>query len=76
MKMIEEFARQSGATNENVNKAMTTFCFTQPQLYEFSRKIIEECCNVIDAARPGIDQLPAEIALDIVIKNIKSYMEI
>lgn len=40
---------------------------------EFAELILGECCEVINAAKPGVNQVPAEVALDMTAKNIKAY---
>jgi hypothetical protein len=42
-------------------------------IHSFSELIIQECCEVINAAKPGVDQLPPEVALDMAAKNVKAY---
>ena len=40
---------------------------------KFAELIVRECCEVINAAKPGVVQVPAEVALDMATKNVKSY---
>jgi hypothetical protein len=40
---------------------------------KFAEMLIQECCEVINAAKPGVDQLPPEVALDMATKNVKAY---
>jgi len=40
---------------------------------KFAELLIQECCGVINAAKPGVDQLPPEVALDMAAKNVKAY---
>lgn len=40
---------------------------------KFSELIVLRCVDVINAAKPGVNQIPAEVALDIAAKNVKSY---
>lgn len=39
----------------------------------FAELLITECCKVINAAKPGVVQVPAEVALDLTAKNVKAY---
>jgi hypothetical protein len=39
----------------------------------FAQLIVQECCEVINAAKPGVNQVPAEVALDMTAKNVKAY---
>jgi hypothetical protein len=47
---------------------------------ECSRQLIEltakECCKVINEAKTGVNQIPAEVALDMIAKNIMEYFEV
>ena len=40
---------------------------------KFAELIVRDCCEVINAAKPGVVQVPAEVALDMATKNVKSY---
>jgi len=40
---------------------------------KFAELIVRECVTVINAAKPGVNQVPAEVALDMTAKNIKTY---
>lgn len=40
---------------------------------EAAELIVEDCVHVIQAAKPGVQELPAEVALDIVAKNVQWY---
>lgn len=40
---------------------------------KFAELIVSKCVEVIDAAKVGYDQVPAEVALDMVAKNVKAY---
>jgi len=40
---------------------------------KFAELIVKECVTVILAAKPGVVQVPAEVALDMTAKNIKAY---
>jgi len=40
---------------------------------KFAELIVRECCEVINAAKPGVVQVPAEVALDMTAKNVKAY---
>ena len=40
---------------------------------KFAELIVAECCNVINAGKPAVNQVPAEVALDMTAKNVKAY---
>jgi hypothetical protein len=40
---------------------------------KFAEAIVRKCCEVINAAKPGVVQVPAEVALDMTSKNVKAY---
>lgn len=40
---------------------------------KFAELIAQHCVEVIDAAKAGYDQVPAEVALDMAAKNVKAY---
>lgn len=42
---------------------------------KFAELIVSKCVEVIDAAKVGYDQVPAEVALDMAAKNVKAYFE-
>ena len=39
----------------------------------FAELIVSKCVEVINAAKVGYDQVPAEVALDMAAKNVKAY---
>lgn len=39
----------------------------------FAELLVRECVAVILAAKPGVVQVPAEVALDQTAKNVKTY---
>ncbi len=43
---------------------------------KFTELIVRECCEVINAAKPGVVQVPAEVVLDMTAKNVKAYFGI
>ncbi len=53
-----------------LNGTSTTESFNRKK---FAELIVRECCEVINAAKPGVVQVPAEVALDMATKNVKSY---
>lgn len=57
-------------------KAQVEHCVSHVRLQEFAELIVRECCMVIDAAKPGVIQVPAEVALDMTVKNVKAYFEV
>jgi hypothetical protein len=70
---IFELAHQAGF-NTFWNGAHIVFdVSTKENMKEFAEMLIQECCEVINAARPGVDQLPPEVALDMAAKNVKAY---
>lgn len=40
--LIRHLARLSGATDENGNRASSVFCFTDSELQEFARLIVQQ----------------------------------
>lgn len=40
---------------------------------KFAEMIVEECRQVIEAGKIGYSQVPAEVALDLVSKNVRAY---
>lgn len=52
---------------------------SKPDIYsvaydkKFAELIVRECVVVIEAGKPSVVQIPAEIALDIIGKNVKAY---
>lgn len=42
---------------------------------KFAELIVSKCVEVIDAAKVGYGQVPAEVALDMAAKNVKAYFE-
>ncbi len=53
-----------------LNGTSTTESFNRKK---FAELIVRECCEVINAAKPGVVQVPAEVTLDMATKNVKSY---
>lgn len=39
----------------------------------FAQSIVQRCCEVIDAAKPAVDQVPPQVALNMAVKNIQAY---
>lgn len=39
----------------------------------FVEEIVQECITVIEAAKPGVDQLPPEVALTMAANNVRAY---
>ena len=40
---------------------------------EFARLLIDRCVEVVLAAKPGLIQVPGEVAADMISKNVKAY---
>lgn len=68
--------------NERILKLFTQACYHgdyEPEnvpnevVEKFAELIVKECCEVIDAAKPSVVQVPAEVALDMTAKNVKAY---
>ena len=63
-KRILELARQSGATDQDGNRATYCFCFTGQELEDFVEKIVRECASVanenVGAFTPGCGVAVAE----------------
>jgi hypothetical protein len=53
-----------------------TYIVHKNDLIDFAKTIVQECCEVINAAKPGVVQVPAEVALDMTSKNIKARFEV
>jgi hypothetical protein len=80
---IEQLAVRAGATLEKGYIELSDGQFmlsdnidldkTNLDLEKFAELLIQECCEVINAAKPGVDQLPPEVALDMAAKNVKAY---
>ena len=76
---IKGLAQQTGILyNTRDDEYFTRFSdgVTRLDMEEFAKLLIRECVEVINAAKPGVNQLPAEVALDIVSKNVKAYFGI
>ena len=64
---IEKLAEQAGFHFDEYNEP------TARKTELFAELIVRECCEVIIAAKPGVVQVPAEVALDMTSKNVKEY---
>lgn len=48
--------------------------WTEEDKEEFAELIVLDLVKVIDAVRPTVNGVPAELALDWVTKNVKGYL--
>lgn len=69
---IEELIEQADIDIRHIEKhADEEF---SDRLEKFAKLIVQQCCKVVDAGKyPGVNQVPAEVALDMTAKNIKAY---
>lgn len=65
---IQELAKQAGLEMCKCGCDMLT-----RQSAKFAELIVKEACLVLEAGKPGVDQVPAEIALDMMQKNLRAY---
>lgn len=42
----------------------------------YGMEVLNECLRVLEAGKPGVNQVPGEVAIDQMIKNIKAYFEV
>lgn len=68
---IKQLANKALKQSDTDNDGLTVF--DNDELEKFAELIIRECCEVINAAKPGVVQVPAEVALDMTAKNVKTY---
>ncbi len=68
---IKQLANKALKQPDTDNDGLTVF--DNDELKKFTELIVRECCEVINAAKPGVVQVPAEVALDMTAKNIKAY---
>ncbi len=68
---IKQLANKALKQPDTDNDGLTVF--DNDELKKFTELIVRECCEVINAAKPGVVQVPAEVALDMTAKNVKAY---
>jgi len=72
-KLIEELAQEANILEHPLEGLGGYSGGNAKEVQKFAELIVIECVKVCEAAKPGVEQVPADIAINIVIKNLKDY---
>lgn len=76
---VDELAYLTGCNRISYNSMYPEqdgWIIAQETLNEFAAAIIKECIEVVEAGKAGVNQVPAEVALDLIAKNINAYFAV